>query len=90
MPIPSPENPKRGHSAFGSLQLEIEATLRHRHMTIREILALKPGDMLMVQAPLGTPVDLRVSNRRLAAAELMQIRGNCAVRIIPDGGAQRS
>ncbi|MBL0159821.1 MAG: FliM/FliN family flagellar motor switch protein [Bryobacterales bacterium] len=82
------EKSRRGVAAFGKLQLDIEATLFHRQMTIREVLSFKPGDVLRLQASPGTPVDLRISNRRLAAAELMQIRGNCAVRIVPDGGSQ--
>ena len=82
------EYPGKVRSAFGTLQLEIEATIFHRQMTIREVLSFKPGDVLRLQASPGTPVDLRVSNSRLAAAELMQIRGNCAVRIVSDSGSQ--
>lgn len=90
MPDTPVEKSKRCPAAFGKLQLEIEATLYHRQMTIREILSFKAGDVLRLQSAPGAPVELRMGNRRLAAAELMQIRGNCAIRIAPDSESQRT
>lgn len=75
------EKTKPGH-LMELLHIEVEATAPHRDMTLREIVALRPGSLLRLAGGPRQSIELRCGGRRLASAELAQSGGKYAVRII--------
>ncbi len=50
-------------------------------MTIQELLALEPGSVIQLDRLMGDPVEILVSDRRLAEAEVVVVGDHFGVRI---------
>ena len=62
-----------------NLTLTIE--LGRTKLTIKEVLALKPGDLVELDHLAGEPVDLLVNGKVVAKGEVVIVDDNFAVRI---------
>lgn len=61
-------------------------------MTIQELLALESGSVIQLDRLMGDPVEILVSDRRLAEAEVVVVGDHFGVRItriLADGPTQR-
>ena len=63
--------------------LELDATLQFgaREMPLREVLELRPGDVVELDRHVSEPVDLVVGDRVVARGEVVVASGNFALRI---------
>ncbi len=71
-----------------ALTIEVEATAPHRDMSLREIVALRPGTVLRLTSGPRNSIELRSGGRRLASAELAQSGGKFAVRIVNNANSR--
>ena len=65
------------------LDMEVEAALQFgaAEMSLREVLALGPGDVVELDRHVAAPVDLIVSDRIVARGEVVVVKGNFALRV---------
>lgn len=63
------------------LPIEVEVILTRFRMTLAELATLKPGALLGLQITANEPVTLRIGERTIARAELVDIEGEVAARI---------
>jgi flagellar motor switch protein FliN/FliY len=65
------------------LDMEVDATLQFgaTEMSLREVLALGPGDVVELDRHVSSPVDLIVSDRIVARGEVVIVKGNFALRV---------
>jgi flagellar motor switch protein FliN/FliY len=65
------------------LDVELEASLRFgsREMTLGELLALGPGDVVQLDRALGDPVDLIVGDKIVARGEVVLVSGNFGLEV---------
>ncbi|MFC6644299.1 FliM/FliN family flagellar motor switch protein [Granulicella cerasi] len=70
--------------------VEVEAALQFgtAEMSLREVLALGPGDVFELDRHVAAPVDLVVSQRIVARGEVVVVKGNFALRITEVLGPQ--
>ncbi len=67
---------------LSELPLEIEVELARVPLSLAEIGALQPGALLPLRVSIGDPVFLRAGDRRIARAELVEVEGEVAARIL--------
>ena len=62
------------------LDIELDATLQFgsREMSLRDVLALGPGDVVELDRHVSEPVDLVVGDRIIARGEVVVVSGNFA------------
>lgn len=72
-----------GESLDVMLDMEVEASLQFgtAEMSLREVLALGPGDVVELDRHVAAPVDLIVSDRVVARGEVVVVKGNFALRV---------
>lgn len=75
---------KEKSANFSALKLELEASVPYRDMKLRDIASLQPGDVLRLPARPRSPIFLRLNGKPFATADLAQINGKYAVRLVPD------
>lgn len=65
------------------LDMEVDAALQFgaAEMSLREVMALGPGDVVELDRHVAAPVDLIVSDRVVARGEVVVVQGNFALRI---------
>src|SRR5262249_36076382 len=65
------------------LEAELDATIRfgNRHMPLREILRLVPGDVVELEQHVNEPAQLIVAGRAIAKGEVVVVDGNFGLRI---------
>ena len=65
------------------LDMEVDAALQFgaAEMSLREVMALGPGDVVELDRHVSAPVDLIVSDRVVARGEVVVVQGNFALRI---------
>lgn len=65
------------------MDVEIEASLQFgtSQMSLREVLALGPGDVVELDRHVSAPVDLVIGDRIVARGEVVVAKGNFALRI---------
>ncbi|HSP18956.1 MAG TPA: FliM/FliN family flagellar motor switch protein [Myxococcaceae bacterium] len=68
--------------ALSDLPVELEVELARVPLALAEIGALQPGAVLPLRVRTGDPVFLRVGDRRIARAELVEVEGEIAARIL--------
>lgn len=66
-----------------TLDMEVDAALQfgYADLSLRELLALGPGDVVELDRHVSAPVDLIVSDRIVARGEVVVTRGNFALRV---------
>ena len=67
---------------FPSLPVEVEIELTRLRIPISELATLRPGAVLSLRIGVSEPVTLRVGDRAVARAELVDIEGEIGARII--------
>ena len=69
-------------SGLSGAKLELEATLATTTISIQELRQLEVGDLIVTQRPAKSPVALGVGGKSKFLADLGQLRGNRALRIV--------
>lgn len=64
------------------LPVDVEIELTRMTMSLSELAALKPGALLPLRVSASEPVLLRVGDRAVARAELVDIEGEVGARIL--------
>ncbi len=67
---------------LSELPVELEVELARVPLSLAEIGALRPGAVLPLRVSTGDPVFLRVGDRRIARAELVEVEGEVAARVL--------
>ena len=68
--------------ALSELPVELEVELASIPLSLAELGALQPGAVLPLRVSPGDPVFLRAGDRRIARAELVEIEGEVAARVL--------
>jgi flagellar motor switch protein FliN len=63
------------------VEIEIEAILGARRMTVGELRTLAQDDVLALSASLSDPVELRVNGRTIGLGEIVAVDDHFAVRV---------
>lgn len=69
-------------SGLSAARLELEATLATTTISVQELRGLEVGDLIVTQRPAKSPVVLGVEGRPKFLADLGQMRGNRALRVV--------
>ena len=67
---------------LSEMPVEIEVELAALSLSLAEVAGLQPGAVLPLQVRAGEPVLLRAGDRRIARAELVEIDGQVAARVL--------
>jgi flagellar motor switch/type III secretory pathway protein FliN len=73
---------EQNREAIKNSTLKIDAVLGDKVMTIREILEIKPDEIIWLKKTIDEPVLLMSSNRKIADAETTTLNGKLAVKIL--------
>lgn len=68
--------------AIRNASLHVDAVLGAKKMTIKEILNIKTGEVILLKKNIDEPVILMSRNRKIADAETTTINGKLAVKIL--------
>ena len=68
--------------ALSELPVELEVELARVPLSLAEVAALQPGAVIPLRVSAGDPVFLRAGDRRIARAELVEIDGEVAARVL--------
>ena len=68
--------------ALSELPVELEVELARIVLSLGEVGALQPGAVLPLRVSTGDPVFLRAGDRRIARAELVDVEGEVAARVL--------
>jgi flagellar motor switch protein FliN len=68
-------------SRFADVQVEVEAELDRRVLTVRELLELEPGSVIGMTRAAGENLDLYVGGKLVGFGEIMLIEDNIGLRI---------
>lgn len=68
--------------AIRNASLRVDAVLGAKKMTIKEILNIKTGEVILLKKNIDEPVILMSGNRKIADAETTTINGKLAVKIL--------
>ena len=77
--------------ALYDVSLPVIIEIGRAHMTIQEVLQLGNGSVIPLDRMVGEPVDIYVSDRRLAQGEVVVVGDHFAVRVtrvLPANGAE--
>jgi flagellar motor switch protein FliN/FliY len=79
----------RGIEMLHGIDMELTVELGRTRMTVRELLALSPGDVLELDRAAGSPADLLVNGRLIARGEVVVVDEDFGLRLteIVDGSA---
>lgn len=64
-----------------TVEVELVAYLGHARMTVGELTALKPSDVVTLEAPLNRAVELRLNGMAVAHGELVAVGERFGVRL---------
>jgi len=78
---PAPALPAKLPAHLEHVEVELSAELAGCELSLDELLALEPGDVIPVSARPGDPIPLRVEGMALARARLGRHAGRLAVRV---------
>ena len=76
---PAARSPLREH--LGRVKLEASVELGGATLTVRELMALKPGDVMLLDSAVEADVPLFIQRRAKFRGRPMQSRGSLALRI---------
>jgi type III secretion protein Q len=68
--------------ALSELPVDVEVELARVPLSLAELGALEPGVVLPLRVSAGDPVFLRAGDRRIARAELVEVEGEVAARVL--------
>ena len=83
-PFTSPIGPSsaaRGVELLHGVAMEVTVELGRTRMSVRELLALCPGDVLELDRAAGSPADLLVNGRLIARGEVVVVDEDFALRV---------
>ena len=63
------------------LSLPVESELGRCMLSVREILALRPGSLIKLSSPVGSPVDLYAGGTRFSSGEIIKTGNSLALRV---------
>jgi flagellar motor switch protein FliN len=66
---------------FTDMQLEVEAHLDRKVMTLRELLALAPDSTMKLSRPAGENIDLLIGGHLVCSGEVVIVNDAMGVRI---------
>ena len=72
---------RRGIEMLHGVDMEVTVELGRTRMTVRELLALSPGDVLELDRAAGSPADLLVNGRLIARGEVVVVDEDFGLRI---------
>jgi type III secretion protein Q len=78
----NPKEPTMPNPADPSLPVEVEIELTRLQLPIAELATLKPGAVLPLHINASQPVMLRIGDRAVARAEIVEIDGELGARIL--------
>jgi flagellar motor switch protein FliN len=81
--VPAPAAPlsQRGIEMLHGVDMEVTVELGRATMTVRELLALSPGEVLELDRAAGSPADLLVNGRLIARGEVVVVDEDFGLRI---------
>ncbi|NYE56906.1 FliM/FliN family flagellar motor switch protein [Carboxydothermus ferrireducens] len=79
-PVPTGQK-KLPMSLLNNIKMEIVARMGTTELTVRQLLALKEGDVLELDKSIGDLIDLFIDGRRFAVGEVVVINEMYGVRI---------
>jgi flagellar motor switch/type III secretory pathway protein FliN len=68
--------------ALSELPVELEVELARVSLSLAELGALQPGAIVPLRVSTGDPVFLRAGDRRVGRAELVEVEGEVAARVL--------
>ena len=68
--------------ALSELPVELEVELARVSLSLSELGALQPGAVVRLRVSAGDPVILRAGDRRIGRAELVEVEGEVAARVL--------
>jgi flagellar motor switch protein FliN/FliY len=72
---------RRGIEMLHGVDLEVAVELGRTRLTVRELLALSPGEVLELDRAAGSPADLLVNGRLIARGEVVVVEEDFGLRI---------
>jgi type III secretion protein Q len=79
---PSSQEVTHVDPALSELPVELEVELARVPLSLAELGALRPGAVLPLRVNAGDPVLLRAGDRRIGRAELVEVEGEVAARVL--------
>ncbi|MGF1510422.1 MAG: type III secretion system cytoplasmic ring protein SctQ [Myxococcota bacterium] len=85
---PQPSETTEVIDVLSEIPVDVSLELGRKRLSVSDLLALEPGQVVSFERPLDGPVDLRVGDHRLGRGHLVDIEGRLGVRVevIYDGG----
>ena len=81
VPVSAPASPVRGVELLHGVAMEVTVELGRTRLSVRELLALTPGDVLELDRAAGSPADLLVNGRLIARGEVVVVDEDFALRV---------
>ena len=82
--------PQRGIEMLHGVDMEVTVELGRTRMTVRDLLALSPGEVLELDRAAGSPADLLVNGRLIARGEVVVVDEDFGLRDHRDRRRERS
>ncbi|MDR7252826.1 flagellar motor switch protein FliN/FliY [Nocardioides sp. BE266] len=80
--VPQPARlPQRGIEMLHGVDMEVTVELGRTTMTVRDLLALSPGEVLELDRAAGSPADLLVNGRLIARGEVVVVDEDFGLRV---------
>lgn len=76
-----PLAPARGVELLHGVAMEVTVELGRTRLSVRDLLALSPGDVLELDRAAGSPADLLVNGRLIARGEVVVVDEDFALRV---------
>jgi flagellar motor switch protein FliN/FliY len=76
-----PVAPARGVELLHGVAMEVTVELGRTRLSVRDLLALSPGDVLELDRAAGSPADLLVNGRLIARGEVVVVDEDFALRV---------
>ena len=73
--------PARGVELLHGVAMEVTVELGRTRLSVRDLLALTPGDVVELDRAAGSPADLLVNGRLIARGEVVVLDENFALRV---------
>lgn len=74
-------SPRTGIELLHGVAMDVTVELGRTRLSVRELLALTPGDVLELDRAAGSPADLLVNGRLIARGEVVVVDENFALRV---------
>ena len=81
VPTAAGSAPARGVELLHGVAMEVTVELGRTRLSVRELLALAPGDVLELDRAAGSPADLLVNGRLIARGEVVVVDEDFALRV---------